>query len=224
MKNRKLIVWDWNGTVIADEEAALGALNQAIALRNRAPIDMERWREAFDMPITKIYANIGFSAKELDEHLESMSTVFHEHFERLAETTSLREGWTDIVSDGVDFDNIILSNHLIPSIKYHTARHGISGLFADILAHADQNEQLRKIPKANRLRNYMQERGLPSNQAIIIGDTPEEALIGRELGIVSILISGGYATQQRLEAARPDHLVHSLRELPFILQQYGFLP
>jgi len=42
------------------------------------------------------------------------------------------------------------------------------------------------------------------------------------LGMVSIALTGGVITEQRLRAAKPDHLIHSLHELKPILQERGF--
>ena len=70
----------------------------------------------------------------------------------------------------------------------------------------------------------MQQHNLPPENAIIVGDTPEETHIARDTGLTSIALTGGFATTERLRAAEPDCLLNSLTEMLPILRARGFMP
>ena len=68
----------------------------------------------------------------------------------------------------------------------------------------------------------MIENGFVPQQTIIVGDSPEETRIARSLGLISVAITGGFVSEQRLCAAQPDFLIHSFSEMPAILRDRGF--
>ena len=57
---------------------------------------------------------------------------------------------------------------------------------------------------------------------MIVGDSVEEIEIAREQGLISVAITGGCASEDRLRGEKPDYLIHSLHELKPILQERGF--
>lgn len=223
--SKKFIVWDWNGTVIDDVHAAHQAFNEAMIFMTKSPVTLEQYREAYDFPLTKLFMQLGLLAEELEKNLASMMVVFHRHFENLSRSANIRQNWSTLHPLFVErkFSNVILSNHLTEMIQGHAAHLGIAQQFDHILANGNQEEQLRKLSKGERLHQYMEKHDLSGQNGIIIGDTPEEAHIGRELGMPSVLITGGYASQTRLEAAAPAYLIHSFTELTPLLHEKGYL-
>ena len=52
------IVWDWNGTLLHDIHAVIGATNAAFAELGLAPITLERYRELYCVPVPKFYERL----------------------------------------------------------------------------------------------------------------------------------------------------------------------
>ncbi|WP_439373447.1 HAD family hydrolase [Bradyrhizobium sp. DASA03120] len=78
------------------------------------------------------------------------------------------------------------------------------------------------MSKGERLRRYIQENDLKPSATFIIGDMPVETNIARDLGLISVSITGGFVSDSRLQAAEPDYIIRSHHELLPILQRHGF--
>jgi phosphoglycolate phosphatase-like HAD superfamily hydrolase len=219
----KFIVWDWNGTVIDDTPVNLDCFNVILKTYGKQPIDLDAYQRTFEVPIKHFYLRNQFSAEEYDLCREEAQKLFHKEYDERILTVGFREGAAAVLSTTLDISHIVLSNHLIHSIASHLERMQAQQWFADILAHGSVDEQNGWVPKSERLRKYMAAHDLHPRNGIIVGDTEEEVQIGHEMGIVSVGITGGFAAQSRIEAAKPDHLIHSLIDLPAILNERGFL-
>lgn len=50
-KHRRHLVWDWNGTLLDDNDAVVGATNAAFAEVGLEPLTLEQYREMYCIPI-----------------------------------------------------------------------------------------------------------------------------------------------------------------------------
>ena len=55
----KRLIWDWNGTLLDDVAAAVGALNRMLVKRGARPITIEHYRRRFGFPVRPFYAELG---------------------------------------------------------------------------------------------------------------------------------------------------------------------
>jgi len=54
------VIWDWKGTWINDVWLAVEIMNKILKKRNLPRIDLKKYREIFDFPVTKYYLKLGF--------------------------------------------------------------------------------------------------------------------------------------------------------------------
>ena len=59
MNARPHIVWDWNGTLLDDVDAGIGALNRMLADRGLPAITRDFYRARFRFPVRPLYFEIG---------------------------------------------------------------------------------------------------------------------------------------------------------------------
>lgn len=223
--NTKFIVWDWNGTLFDDVAACLHCANLILAHTGRPAIDENFYREAYDIPIDRFYLNLGFNEDELRINKSKMQNIFHDHYEDHAIKSGLRDGAKEILARAKQTGvcNYVLSNHLRPSIEQNLDRLNIAAFIDSVMAFETRETQFYQ-PKGVRFATHMREVGLVPTLGMIIGDTPEEVHIGKELGLTTVALTGGNASEARLIAARPDHVIHSLKEMPALLLAKGFVP
>lgn len=221
------IVWDWNCTLLADFDLNVRGSNQILQHFGKPPIDADRFRETFEVPISRFYRNNGVTEEELAEDPEGVQHIYHAYYDSEARHTPLREGGHEVLSDlqAQGLRQLILSNHLVTAIRADLERLGIAPLIPDVLAFAHAGEQaVWSRPKGDRLKAFLEHQNLDPRNGVIIGDTPEETHIARSLGgMVSIAITGGFASEQRLREAQPDYLIHSLEAIPGILRERGMV-
>ncbi|WP_247566663.1 hypothetical protein [Bradyrhizobium sp. 151] len=82
--------------------------------------------------------------------------------------------------------------------------------------------QYKGISKGERLRLYMRAYNLNPSSTFIIGDMPLQTDIARDLGLISVAITGGFVSETRLRAAQPHYLIKDHHKLLPILQERGF--
>lgn len=213
MATPKTIVFDWNGTLFDDAEAAHEATNAVLAHFGLAASSFAQFQEHFHIPLSRMYERFGLEPEAMKRHEAAVGTVFHDYYENLAVTLPLRAGAEALLAllraEGAT--TVILSNHLESPIRAQLARLGIAEAIDHVMAFADRATQFAE-PKGARLGRFMAQHGLDAGDVAIIGNSPEEIAIAREFGLTGVAITGGFVSAPRLQAAAPDILVSSLTE------------
>ena len=219
-------MFDWNGTLFDDFDAMLTCNNIVFTRFGRNPAATpDAYREHYEIPFGTLLRNHGFSDEEVATIDEQSKQIFHDHYEPHAEKLGLREGAHEILRHVHDhgIQSLILSNHLVEPIRVQLRRLEIDHHFAEVLAYADRAVQLRDMTKGEKFAALYESEGLQPRDTLIVGDSTEEISIAREQGLISVAITGGCVSEERLRAAKPDYLIHSMHELQPILEQRGFL-
>lgn len=222
MTSRKLAIFDWNGTIIADTRIAWEASNKCLAFYGKGPITFQQQLETFDFPIIHYFKNNGVSVDEVLRTKEESNAIFQEAYDELAANARTRRGTRDLLEwlTARNVDCIILSNYLEEKITTHLKRLKIEHYFGFISANnCDGTSILNSTSKLERLSDFIVKRGYQPANAFIIGDSKEEPEIGRHMGITSIGITGGCISTPRLRKAKPDHVIHHLGETKAILSK-----
>lgn len=225
MTATKFIVWDWNGTLLDDTSVVLTAVNKSLE-KIRKPIDLAELRRHSAIPLQQFWRNLGLAEETIVAHQAHLSATFHDHYESNVAKAALRAGGEALLRQTrkAGIAHMILSNHIVAAIESQLARLASHDVFSHILAFADRQEQLAmKMRKGERLQRFMRDNALHAANGVIVGDTVEEAEIGQQTGLASIVITGGIHTEEHLRTAQPDHVVHHLDEVMPILRKRGML-
>ncbi|MCK5384453.1 MAG: HAD family hydrolase [Alphaproteobacteria bacterium] len=221
MKNRKLAIFDWNGTLLADTALAWKATKPCLEFYDRPPISLKKQRETFDFPVIHFYKRNGCDIDRVLATKEESNNIFQEHYDKLALKARTRCGARELLDWLKDRDVtcIILSNYIEKKIIFHLERLNIRHYFSTISANTCNGETvLDTMNKFERLSDYMVKRGFRPDDSFIIGDSKEEPDIGRRLSIFSIGITNGCISEKRLRAAKPDHIISALPQTIDVLK------
>ena len=61
----KLVVWDWNGTILDDVGITVQAINSGVLpLLNLPEMTVPQYQDVFEVPIIKSYLSLGVSETE----------------------------------------------------------------------------------------------------------------------------------------------------------------
>ena len=192
---KKLIVFDWNGTLLADTIASWKAANVCLDFYGAPEISLARYRETFDFPVIKFYEANGCAEDYVMSRVEESNPLFQNSYEDLAAGARTRRGTRAILQwiKENQLGCIILSNYRTEKITAHLQRLKIDHYFDHVSAHnCDGSTILQSTSKVQRLSSYMAEHGYKPQDTIIIGDSTEEPDIARELGLISAGITDGY--------------------------------
>lgn len=222
--DKKLIVFDWNGTLLSDTQATYEAANIVLErCYNRPPQTMAEYRNAFAFPIIHYYKNVGISVDLALENKDRANAIFQVEYDARSKNARLRRGARPLL-DWLKKQNatsIILSNHIVPNIQSHVTRLKIDSYISHISANTCNGTTiLTKATKAERLQAYMDQYGFAPRDTIIIGDSTEEPAIARKLELAaSIGITDGVISRPRLRHAAPDHIVGSHLETKTVIEK-----
>lgn len=216
----KLVVFDWNGVLIADARATLDTDNELFKRLGRKPITMKTYRELFRMPVIEFFYALGFTKDEMARDAVKIQNLFHELYEpriaRVRTRLGARELLEFLADRGVEM--IILSNHTMEGIQTQLERLNIKKYFSRVIAN-DKHATMGRKNKAEKFVELLKELPYKKDEVLIIGDSPEEAEAGKLAGIKTVAISGGYYSTKRLKEAKPEHLIHNLTELISIIKK-----
>lgn len=221
MKNKKLIVFDWNGTILSDTIPSWKAGNDCLEFYGAKPITLKHYRETIHFPVIHFYALNGCKVDEVLEKGEGANKVFQNSYLEYSKNCRTRKGTRELLQflQSQNIDRTILSNYLTPRIEEGANRLRLDGYFSHICGNNDHGLKiLEHTSKQQRLVDYMTKRGYRPQDTIIIGDSTEEPEIAHHLGLKSISITGGYFATHRLKKASPDYIVNSLTEVIDILR------
>jgi phosphoglycolate phosphatase-like HAD superfamily hydrolase len=215
----KLVVFDWNGTLIADTEACFEADNQVLEFFGGKKVDLKTYRSTIIIPAINFYSLHGCSRTELENNYEKLGEVFDKAYERRALRCRTRRGMKEVLHwlNSNSIKKIILSNHTVSGIKSQLVRLKIEKYFDEVVANTDISSAMKVQSKREKLVKYLSHNKIKSSETIIIGDSPEEVEIGKSLQIKSCVITDGYYSTARLKSAGPDNLISNLIELKNII-------
>lgn len=200
------LIWDWNGTLLDDVEACVGAINRMLDRRRLPCIDTPTYRQIFDFPVISYYAQLGFDLEA--EDWNAVAIEFHSHYGELARTATLRKGVTEVLATlgGLVDGMSILSACEQTILERMLAERGIRRYFG----HVSGLDNLHAASKVENGRKLLAVLDLPPDEIVLIGDTNHDHEVAAALGIGCLLLAGGHQAESRLPAT---DLVHAPRDL-----------
>lgn len=211
----KLLVFDFNGTLIADTKASLAADNNVLKVFGGKPVTLKEYRDTIIVPSINFYASHGCNRKELENNSKKLGEVFHTYYEkRVSKIRSRRHA--RLVLKWLHDNNVrsvILSNHTKTGIEYQLKRLGLKEYVDKVLSNTELDSSMKTRNKEERLQNYIKSNTFKKSEIIIIGDSPEEVEIGQNTRVTTVAITNGYYSTKRLKKSNPDFLIDDLKEL-----------
>ncbi len=210
----ELVVFDWNGTILADTQALINAGNQVIQTYGGISLPRGEYNKKFHFPTIDFFCEQGCDRKVL-ESSTTYSDLFHVVYETGAAKCRTRKGAREVLQWLKEnfVDSVILSNHMERKIRKQLQRLKLVDYFLEVLANTDYSTTQSGNNKINRLDNYFQKTGQNPKYSWIVGDSPEDIEIGKRFNMRTAAITNGYISTDRLKASNPDHVVGSLDRL-----------
>lgn len=214
---RCAIIFDWNGTILADTSLTLRAMNETLAAINVAPATLKSYRDTHTVPLNKMYVDLGCDPDLLTAHQSSIFSIYGKHYEAHSHKIRPRRGAKQALGSlrTRGHKTAILSNYEVMKIEQQAERLGLLHMFDAVMANEGSYQHIfNKRTKGERLHDFITQN--ETHKGIVVGDTLEEIDIAQQFGFVSVAISDGVCSTARLRAAKPDFLVRNLAEIPDI--------
>lgn len=190
----KLLIWDWNGTILDDTDLCIAIENELLSERGMPGITKAWYLAHFSFPVRGYYERMGYTFAE--ETFESVAGIFMERYRARFASCPLREGVTDVLK-GAETHGIrqtLLSVTQQEDLLEQTRRLGVSAYFSEILGQDD----IRCVSKVDRAKSYMEGIGVDPKDVLLIGDTDHDAETADAAGCACALLCGGHQAKDVL--------------------------
>ncbi len=193
------VLWDWNGTLLDDTNAALGTLNQMLARRGKPPITMAFYRDNFGFPVKPFYATIGFALA--DEDWDAIAREYHETYSRQPKGLNRDARAALDLIRRVDGRQSIISALRQDLLDRDTAACGIRDAMEFVVG-TDNLDGGSKVSRARELIDRIR-RAHPTDAFAftLIGDSLHDREVADALGVGCVLCAQGSHAEWRLRKA-----------------------
>ena len=205
------ILWDWNGTLLDDTEAALATLNEMIVERGGQPIGMKFYRDHFAFPVRPFYDKIGIVAHDEDEW-NGIAREYHEVYGRQPKRLNPLAVTALEMAKEAGCRQSIVSALRQDLLEADMARNGVTEFFERICG-SDNLDGASKLSRARVLLRTLNDTVPSGTHFVLIGDALHDKEVADALGIDCILCAQGSHAAWRLSAVAPtgETLVDALR-------------
>jgi len=208
------VVWDWNGTLLDDNQVVLAAVNEVCAAFGRAPLTWADWQAAYARPMRISYEQILGRALD-EEDWARVDKLYHERYDALLHTCVLASDVQDAlrtVTAGGRTQSLLsmwFHHRLTPTIDLfgltpHFTR--VDGLSAEVGGGS----------KTDSLIRHLEAQQLDPAGVVLIGDVVDDATAAHSAGARCVLVTTGAMTRSALEstgAPVTDSITEALRVL-----------
>lgn len=207
--NKRIIIWDWNGTLLNDADLCVWCMNKVLEKRKMPKIDVEQYRNFFTFPVKDYYEAIGFNFEQ--ENFEVPAMEFIDQYYSNLKKADLHQGAKDVLLffSRLGFKQLVLSAMEHTNLVTSLTDKGIISFFEDISGINDHYAN----SKLEMGRDMMKKLDVSSNEIIIIGDTIHDFEVASGLGVDYVLVANGHQSIERLLQVT-SNVVLSVDEIP----------
>ncbi|MET8327191.1 HAD family hydrolase [Streptomyces sp. NPDC005181] len=198
-KHRTHLVWDWNGTLLDDNAAVVGATNAAFAEVGMEPITLEQYREMYCIPIPRFYERL-MGRLPTEAEWERMDGIFHRYYMEQRAACGLTTGAEELLAQwqlagrSQSLLSMYVHEQLVPVVRgYGIERH---------FTRVDGRTGPSGGSKAQHMeRHFAALDGVSPDCTVVIGDAVDDAVAAAHVGARAVLYTGGSHSRSSLEAA-----------------------
>lgn len=186
------LVWDWNGTLFNDFDLVVRCTNAAFASVNGRPVEPDQHRRRFRRPIAEYYAEVLGRPVDAAEFAR-LDKLFHEEYRLLMSSCALAPDALAAIRAWRGEQSLLsmwFHTELVPTVEVH----GLTGLFRRV----DGLRAGSGDHKAEHLAAHLAALGVAGADAVLIGDSLDDADAARSVGARCVLYTGGFTDADRL--------------------------
>ena len=196
----KYVLWDWNGTLLDDTQAALDTLNIMLARRGVKPIALKFFRDHFAFPCRPFYDTIGMHVG--DDEWDALAKEYHDLYaEQPKQLNRETMAALEAVKRSGAKQSIIsaLRQDLLDEV---TARMGVAQ-YMECVYGVDNLDGASKLDRALELMNHIAPQVGEQPDVVLIGDALHDKEVADALKVRCVLCGQGSHASWRLRKVAP---------------------
>ncbi|MEV6796147.1 HAD family hydrolase [Streptomyces sp. NPDC051320] len=211
LSDAALVLWDFDGPVCG-LFAGLGAPEIAADLRAMAVGRMPRWRQldGLDDPLAVLRLAYDAFPSDPDGLISAMRKRLEELETDAASTAEPTPGAFELMEQllAAGKQLVIATNNSEAAARAYLELHGVGRYFRAVVGRHDDPRLMKPHPYC--LERLLTETGSAAADALMIGDSPADAVAARTAGVPFVGYHATPAKRARLRAAGAPHLVSDL--------------
>lgn len=218
MSNYKLVIFDWDGTLVDSTQRIVDSMQQA-----------SREVGLPALPDAAVQNIIGLGLPEAlqtlwpgiaGEQLAGMTRVYARYF------VSDSQVGMGFFEGAVEFLQGLLQRGYLLAVATGKSRKGLDRMLRDLhvghlFAATRCADETRSKPDPLMLHELLAELSVAPHEAIMIGDTTYDLDMAAAAGVAAVAMGHGAHDEQQLLACRPLTICHSMRELNDWMLRHG---
>ncbi|HCT78317.1 MAG TPA: hydrolase [Micromonosporaceae bacterium] len=186
------LVWDWNGTLLNDLDVVVSATNAAFVKAGGSAITAEHHRRRFRRPISDFYAE-ALGRELTGGEFELLDETFHQSYRDGLATVELTPDARAAIAAWPGTQSLLsmwFHEELVPMVDHFQLTFTrIDGFRKEFGAGTF---------KADHLKRHLEALGVSGPQAVLIGDSVDDAHAAAAVSAHCVLYSGGFTHEESL--------------------------
>lgn len=213
----KLLVFDWDGTLMDSEARIVNCLRAAIGEMQVAPRQRRELRNVIGLGLHEAIKTLYPAADQA--FVETFAQAYRAYFLKIDQTPSgLFEGAWEVLAE-------LKQQGFLLAVATGKARAGLERVFrltrAHALFHASRcADETSSKPHPLMLREIVNELGVSATETLMIGDTVYDMQMSRDAGTHALAVSYGVHDLKRLLQHGPLGHIDNIVELPHWLDAW----
>jgi phosphoglycolate phosphatase len=211
-KNKKAIIWDWNGTLLNDIDICIECMNRLLDARNLDTLEKVRYRDIFTFPVREYYRRLGFNFdfEEFEKPAIEFIDLYYENLHRV----DLFDSVPDVLSafKERDYHQSILSAMEHERLLLNLKAKNVFPYF-DQVAGIEDHYAHSKLEIGKDLMNKI---NFKPEEILLIGDTIHDFEVANGLGVEALLVAKGHQSKKRL-LKKTSNVVDDFSEILHLL-------
>ena len=208
IKNKKHIIFDWNGTLVDDAWVFIEILNTILINQKIKKINLKQYRSKFCFPIRDFYENLGVDISR--SSFQQIEKKFVCEYKKLMYRPGLFSSTINTLTQ-LSLNNIkmsILSASNQSTLNKLVSYYKLNSFFKHVVGVQNHGA----IGKGQAGASLLKKLDLKKKEVLLIGDTDYDYEIAKNLEIDCILVSEGHQSSKRLKKIT-KHVVPTLNHI-----------
>jgi len=205
----RAVLFDWDGTLSDSSEPTFRCYVRLFAEYGIA-FDREAYVRTYSPNWYRTFRAVGLA----EEHWKVADRRWVEHFstEQVELLDGAREVLETLSARGI-ITGVVTSGERV-RVEPELDRHGVASHLHERV-YGCQVQQ--KKPHPEGLLRCLEQLRVRPDEAVFVGDSPEDIEMARAAGVYAVAVSGGYPNYDALMASKPNAYCRSIRDLIAVL-------
>ena len=201
------ILWDWNGTLVADVPHVVNMNNQVLEQFGYRHTSEAEYRAKFRHPVHDYYYDLGVTAEDFPKIARVWNEAYVDGFDCVPLSAGVAEAVQRFKAAG--HKQVIISASQVDQLRAQVAHFAeFDGIFDEVLGLSNQ----LAVSKVHLAVDYLARTGEKAEECVFIGDTTHDAETAAAIGCRCFLIEGGHQERKVLDTAENATVLPSLMD------------